>query len=133
MDIVTNRYPTRTAPSLHCFMSSPGSESCDRIQHRTGGAGHCNRRGRHEKLPAIPLRCLATDGLEIEVVENGHAHGHEDEGVNRLRDSLYARRVDILGAIAAEDRNITFFEPFGAGDVKARDRPVVDGPFRFST
>ena len=62
----------------------------------------------------------------------GIAHRDERQGVNRLGDSLDARRMDVLGAVAAENRHVMFFEPFGAGDVEARELTGVVGTFRIS-
>src|SRR5436309_2760995 len=71
---------------LHSFIS----ESRNRVQRRSSSPGYRQRRRGHKKVPPVSLRCLFAEGLEIEVIENGHAHRDEHEGVNRLGDPLDA-------------------------------------------
>src|SRR5437773_4065460 len=84
----TNFAATRLelSPTFNCTLS----ESRNRVQRRSSSPGYRQRRCGHKKVPPVSLRCLFAEGLEIEFIENGHAHRDEHEGVNRLGDPLDA-------------------------------------------
>ncbi len=90
--------PLRRQPTTACVRPQPllreairrgrKLEGRNRIQHRTGSARDSDGGGSHQEIPAISLGSLFTYRLKIQVVENGHSHGYEHQGVDRLSQSL---------------------------------------------
>lgn len=57
--------------------------------------------------------------FEVAVVEDGRAHGDDDEGLDWLLDALDLGGAEIGRGVTAEDGDVAFAEPGGGGGVES--------------
>ena len=76
------------------------------------------------------LRCSASrpTNSRSQIIEDRHAHGHDREGVNGLRNAGDAGGYDVLRAIRAENRDVALVQPFCATHMES-GKPLRTGPW----
>ncbi len=82
----STRTPLDSHEEVHVVAAkcSRASESRDWIEGATRPAAHRHGCGRQEKLPAALPRCLGGDRLQVQIVEDRHAHRDDHQLVDRL-------------------------------------------------
>ena len=107
----------------------PGSEDRQRIKRRTRSQGDPQRGSREQKLIAIQLPRMLDGSLEIQIIENAHAHRYERQAMKRVCDRRRkARGRDVIRSVASDERNAAFFyEIRNIGVIARESRGVRPG------
>ena len=72
------------------------------------------RSRRQKKIPAISLRRLSAQFLQVAVVENGRPHSDNRTPMNGQFSAIDTGRHDIAGQIARQDGYVAAVEPWQA-------------------
>src|SRR6266566_4808981 len=90
------------------------SEDRKGIERRSHSFLDPQRRGHKQKFVAIQTLRLLGYSLEIEIVKDAHAHGHERQLMQSQADRLgQARRRDIIRPITSDERDTSLFDEVG--------------------
>ena len=78
------------------------------------GIGAAVRRNSQRFRPAAAFR----ERFQVAVVEDGRAHGDQEQLVNRLVHAVHQGRHHVAAVVAADHGDIAAMQPFGAGGVQ---------------
>ena len=99
--------------------SSRRSENGDRVEERPRATWQPERTGHDHELPALLLLAHLDQLLELKTIRTDHAHGHDLEEMDRIRDPLDMGGDRLTVSVGQEDRHLAFMEHEQCRDVKA--------------